>query len=135
MTHAYPRGLRGPALHDVMLVFAWFVALFVIDVAQVRLMLLVAIPLVLAWGIVTLHFPSRVAIDDAGVTFFHYGRAHRFAWSEVTRVRVRRFAMRDRVLVRIDPSDALRGRYWLLDSIRDFDTLVTALEARARPGA
>jgi hypothetical protein len=92
---------------------------------------LVAIPCVLAWGFVTLHFPSAVTIDDAGIAFTRYRRTHRFAWSDVTSVRVRRFLVRDRVMVRIAPASAWRGRYWILESIDGFDALVAELEKRA----
>jgi hypothetical protein len=131
MTYAYPRGLRGPAVHDAMLVAAWFVILFLGDVAVLRFSLLLATPVVLAWGVVTLHFPSRVDVDDEGVAFFHYRRVHRFAWKDVARVRVRKFLVKDRVLVRLEPSAAWRGRYWIVDSIEGFDALVAAFEARA----
>jgi hypothetical protein len=131
MTHTYPGGLRSPVFADAVLVFAWLVAWFVIDVAAVRVALLAAIPIVLAWGAATLHMPARVDVDDDGVTFHRYGRAHRFAWQDVTRVRVRRFVVRDRVLVRIDPSGPWRGRYWLLDAIDGFDDLVRQLESRS----
>ena len=95
------------------------------------LLLGIAIPVVLAWGVITLHFPSGIEIDDHGVTFRGYGRVHHYAWSGVRRVRVRRFVMRDRVLVRITPSSPLAGRYWIVDSIGGFDSLVRALEERA----
>ena len=125
--HAYPRGIRGPALKDVMLVLAWFVFLFLVEPSPFRTLMLGAIPLVLA----TLHFPSRVDVDAEGVSFAGYGRAHRFAWNGVTRVRVRRFLVKDRVLVRIEPSTPWRGRYWVVDSIEEFEGLVRELEGRA----
>jgi hypothetical protein len=130
MIHAYPGGVRSPAFADGVLVFAWLVALFVVDVTAVRIPLLVAIPVVLLWGWATLHMPARVDVDDDGVAFHRYGRVHRFAWRDVARVRVRRFLVRDRVLVRIEPSGPWRGRYWLLDSMRGFDDLVRRLESR-----
>ena len=91
----------------------------------------VGAPLVLAWGAVTLHFPSRVELTADGISFHRYGRAHAFAWKDVRGVRVRRFLVGDRVLVRILPSSPWRGRYWILESIDRFDDLVRALEARA----
>ena len=48
----------------------------------------------------------------------------------MTRVRVRRFLVKDRVLVRVEPHGALRGRYWIDDRIEGFDALVAAFEAR-----
>ena len=137
MTHAYPRGLRGAGAQDAVLVVAWVAFLFLPDVpAGVRALLLGAIPIVLVWGGVTLHFPSEVAIDEAGVTFARYGRAHRFAWKDVARVKVRRFLVKDRVLVRIEPTGgAWRGRYWLLDSMSEFEEAVRELERRGRARA
>jgi hypothetical protein len=133
MTHEYPPGLRGPAAQDAVLVVAWVAFLALVDVpVGVRGLMLAAIPIVLGWGAVTLHFPSRVEMDSEGVTFARYGRAHRFAWKDVRRVKVRRFLVRDRVLVRIEPSAAWSGRYWIVDSMGDFEGVVRELEGRAR---
>lgn len=93
--------------------------------------LAIAAAAVLAWGIFTLHFPSKVELTDVGVAFFGYGRVHRFRWSSVERVKVRRFLVRDRVLVRLGPSPAWRGRYWIVDGIDGFDALVSELERRS----
>jgi len=95
----------------------------------------VAIPCTVAWSVVTLHLPSRVDIDAAGISFSAYGRRHSFAWSEIERIRVRRFMVRDRVLVRIEPARPWRGRYWLTDSMQGFDALVRELENRGRARA
>lgn len=84
-----------------------------------------------AWGIATLHHPSRVELTPDAISFSAFGRTHVFAWSDVTRVRVRRFAVRDRVLVRITPASALRGRYWLTDALDGYDALVEELARRA----
>ena len=68
-------------------------------------------------------------IDEEGIRFARYGRAHRFAWKDVERVSVRRFLVRDRVLVRIEPSGgAWRGKYWILESIDGFDRAVRDLQ-------
>jgi hypothetical protein len=131
MTHEYPPGLRGAVAPDLVLVGAWVAFLFLPDVPlPVRTLMLVAVPIVLAWGAATLHFPARIAIDDRGITFARYGRVHRFAWNDVARVKVRRFLVKDRILVRIEPSGVWRGRYWIFDSISGFEDLVRALERR-----
>ena len=96
------------------------------------LALAAAIPVTIAWSVLTLHLPSRVVTDDDGIVFSAYGRAHRFAWRDIQRIHVRRFVVRDRVLVRILPSSPLRGRYWLLDSIGGYDAAVRTLEQRGR---
>ena len=92
--------------------------------------LAIATAAVLGWGIFTLHFPSKVELTDEGVAFFGYGRVHRFSWSAVHRVKVRRFLVKDRVLVRLGPSPAWRGRYWIVDGIDGFDALVSELHRR-----
>src|SRR5262249_39693629 len=93
--------------------------------------LALACAVVLSFSIATLHFPWRVDLTDDAIAFHGYGRAHRFAWRAVERVRVRHFLTRDRVLVRISPSRAWRGRYWIVSSIDGYETLVRELEARA----
>jgi hypothetical protein len=99
---------------------------------KLALALGIAIPIVLAWGFLTLHFPSSVAVDELGIAFHGYGRVHRFPWSEVRKVSVRRFVVRDRVMVRIVPSPPWRGRYWVLDAIDGFDALLRALESHGK---
>ena len=86
----------------------------------------------IVWAFVTLHFPSRVEMDDEAIRFSAYGRSHVFAWRDVARVHVRRFLVRDRVLVRLAPATAWRGRYWLTDGLAGYDALVAELEKRAR---
>jgi hypothetical protein len=126
--HAYGRAAVG---EDIGLLAALGVAAWALPPGPLASALLIGVPLVLGWGVLTLHFPRRVEIDEAGVAFFAYGRVHRFAWSEVARVRVRRFLVRDRVMVAIAPAGAWRGRYWIRDSIDGYGALVAALEARA----
>ena len=132
--HRYPqpRGMLALAGQDVLLVAALTLLPLVGPHATLPIALFVAIPLVLGFSIATLHYPSRVEIDDEGICFARYGRVHRFVWREIDRIHVRHFLMKDRILVRIAPSTALRGRYWILDSIEGFAELVKAIEARSR---
>jgi hypothetical protein len=130
--YARARGVLALAGQDVLLVAALALLPLVSPHATLPAALFLAIPIVLGFGVATLHYPSRVELDDDGISFARYGRVHRFSWREIDRIHVRRFLMRDRVLVRISPSTALRGRYWILDSIEGFSELVQAIEARAR---
>jgi hypothetical protein len=127
------RWLTAIALRDAVLLAALGMSLVLRTHGTLALLLGVAIPVVLAWGLLTLHYPSAVELDDEGITFRAYGRAHAFPWRAVERVRVRRFLVKDRVLVRLSPAPAWRGRYWILDSLDGFDELVRALERRANP--
>jgi hypothetical protein len=90
---------------------------------------------VLVWGVLTIHFPSKVELDEDAVAFHGYGRSHVYAWRDVTRVRVRRFVTKDRVLVRMAPASPWRGRYWLTDALDGYDELVRELERRAERSA
>ena len=85
----YPRArwLTGVALQDLVLVAMLVIVLAWRPPGLLAIVLGIAIPVVLAWGFATLHFPSRVTIDDDGIAFHAYGRAHRFAWREVRAVR------------------------------------------------
>jgi hypothetical protein len=85
-----------------------------------------------SWGLVTLHNPSRVETSDDGIAFSAYGRTHAFRWRDIGAVHVRRFVVRDRVLVRFSPSSAWRGRYWVTDGLNDYEALVRELERRAK---
>ena len=133
MTFGYARSrfVTSVLANDLLLALVLIALALLRPPGKLSFALALAVPFVLAWGFLTLHFPSKVEMDDEGVAFFAYGRAHRFLWREVTRVHVRRFLVRDRVLVRINPSPPLRGRYWLLDSMQGYDALVAALESRA----
>jgi hypothetical protein len=85
---------------------------------------------VLAFNAITLHFPREIAIDETGIRFRAYGREHAYAWASC-RVKVRRFVVRDRLLVRIEDERGRRHNYWLLSRLRDFDALTSEISSRA----
>ncbi|HEV8321563.1 MAG TPA: hypothetical protein VG389_08115 [Myxococcota bacterium] len=100
-----------------------------------RLLMLLAVPAALLYGVLSLHHPTAVALDDEGITLSGYGRAHRFRWAEAApSIRLRGFLVRDRLLLRIGPSHPWRGRYWLTDRLQGYEALVAALQARSSPG-
>jgi hypothetical protein len=119
-----------PWLEDAVLLLALGVIVFVHPGAALAVPLAVAIVVALGWGYATLHVPSRVEITSEGVTFSRYRRTHTFAWRDVERLRLRRFLVSDRVLLRLSPAPPWRGRYWLRDSLRGYDALVRELESR-----
>jgi hypothetical protein len=133
VVHRYPRSrsILGLVGQDALLVVAPAVLALVDPRSPLSLALSCGAAIVLAVGVATLHHPSRVEVTGEGISFGRYGRVHRFPWRDVERIRVRRFLVGDRVLVRISPSTALRGRYWILDSIEGFPELLGAIEARA----
>lgn len=133
-TYAYPprEWLKRVVAEDAYLLLAIPLLVWLAPPAPFFTILVAAIPLVIGYRIATLHFPSRVVVDDAHVSFSAYGRIHRFAWSDIERVHVRRFLVKDRVLVRVAPSPPWRGRYWLTSDIDGYASLVAELEQRAR---
>jgi len=131
MLFAYPRPrwIARVVAQDALLVLALGFAAY--RGGPLGAVLGAAIVATAAWGLVTLHYPSRVETTADGISFSAYGRTHVFRWADVTRVHVRRFVVRDRVLVRLSPSTPWRGRYWLTDGLDGFDVLVQELERRA----
>lgn len=131
MIHAYPRARRIARIASDAVLAGVVVVILVarIDGPLARA-LLVAVPCVLAWGAITLNQPSVVEIDDDAITFRGWGRSHRYPWREIQAIRVRRFVVGDRVLVRIVPAPPLRGRYWIHESIGGYRNLVEALERK-----
>jgi hypothetical protein len=121
---------RRPWLDDALLLFAFCVVLVAEPSSALTKPLALGICLVTAWGYATLHVPSRVEITAEEVSFSRYGRTHVFAWREVERVRLRRFLVKDRVLVRLTPSSPWRGRYWLRDSLKGYEAVVREIESR-----
>lgn len=133
MTCAYPRARELAATATDLLLVLVVVAVLVLRLrGPLGVALATGIPCVLAWGALTLHFPRRVELDEEGISFSGYGHTHRYSWREVTVVTVRRFLVGDRVLVRLAPAPAWRGRYWLLDVMEGYPELLAALDARAR---
>ena len=135
MRHAYPRPRRIAAIATDLLLLMVAIAIPIMRPAgSLSIVLSIAVPCVLAWGALTLHYPRVVETDEHGIAFSAYGLVHRYAWSAVT-VHVRRFLVGDRVLVRVSPAPPWRGRYWILDVIDDFPALRAELEARVTPRA
>ena len=133
MIHGYPRARRVAWIATDALLLGMFVWQLVQPVGgNLAPLLAYAAPLLVVWNAITLHYPRSVVIDDRGVAFGAYGRAHRYEWSAIERVHVRKFLVRDRALVRILPSPPWRGRYWILSTIDGYEELLRALELHGK---
>jgi hypothetical protein len=119
-------------LEDGFLLIALLALLALHPSGALLMALAAAIPAVVVWSRLTLHRPTRVDIDEEGIAFAAFGREHRFAFRDVECILVRRFVLRDRVLVRIAPAPALRGRYWLRDSLHGYAAILAKLDERAK---
>lgn len=128
MIFSYARRLW---MEDLLLLLALLVVVALRPGGALSTPLAVGIAFALVWGFATLHVPSRIDISPSGVSFSRYGRTHTFVWRDVARVRVRRFLVRDRVLVRLLPSPPWRGRYWVGEGIEGYSEVVRELSAHS----
>lgn len=130
MRHVYPRARRIAAIATDLLLASVAIGIPLTRAAgSLTIVLSIAVPCVLLWGAITLHYPRVVEVDAEGIAFGGYGLVHRYTWSSVT-VHVRRFLVGDRVLVRISPAKPWRGRYWILDVMEGYPALLAELETR-----
>jgi hypothetical protein len=129
MIHRTPR-LRALG-EDVVLVTMPVLVLVVASPSAWLWLLAATGVVVLVFNVLTLHFPREIALDDDGIRFRAYGREHVYAWS-ACRLRVRRFLVRDRVLLRVEEVETGRShRYWLTTHLSDFDALLRAINQRS----
>ncbi|MBR0600594.1 hypothetical protein [Sinanaerobacter chloroacetimidivorans] len=75
--------------------------------------IITVIPLLLLSSFVAMNQPRRITDDGDNITFYGFFQKHAYKWSEIEFLRIRRFIMTDRVLVRIGKERVLGGRYWL----------------------
>jgi len=86
---------------------------------------------VLAFNAITLHFRGEIALDEESILFRAYGREHAYSL-RACRLRVRRFLVRDRVLLRVEEIESGKThRYWLTAHLSDYDALLRELGTRA----
>jgi hypothetical protein len=129
MIHRTP---RARALGEDLVLLAMPVLVLLITSPSPWLWLLATTGLVvLAFNAITLHFPREIDLDERGIRFRAYGREHAYTWT-ACRLRVRRFLVRDRVLLRVEEIDSGKThRYWLTARLSDYDALLRELGTRA----
>ena len=79
-------------------------------------MMAVFIPLLLAIEFYTLNEPTKITDDGEYITFYAFSRKHAYKWQEMTQLKVKQFAMSDKILVQIG-NKLLSGQYWINTSI------------------
>ena len=57
--------------------------------------------------------PSKVEVDEKGITFSAYSKAHHYEWSEIRKFRCKPLASGTKMFVRINEAGIFRGRYWV----------------------
>ncbi len=57
--------------------------------------------------------PSKVEIDDKGITFSAYKKNHHYEWSEIRKFKCKPLASGTKMFIRINEAGIFRGRYWV----------------------
>lgn len=82
--------------------------------------------------VVALAHPESISVDDQGIALSSFGRTQTFAWSEVTRFRIKRLAS-GTFYLRINEGGLFKGRYWIpMHKFPDREALTQALLLRQR---
>jgi hypothetical protein len=75
--------------------------------------LLIVMPILLISSLIAMNQPHLITDDGEILTFYGFFQRHEYKWSEIQFLRIRRFIMSDKVLVRIGKERLLGGRYWI----------------------
>lgn len=87
--------------------------------------IIMVIPFLLINALGASNHPYRVTDDGEKLIFHGFLLKHSYFWSDITFLRIRRFLMTDRILIRIGKQGLLRGRYWIdVDSLLGSDELI-----------
>lgn len=57
--------------------------------------------------------PSKVEIDDKGITFSAYKKSHHYDWAEINKFKSKPLSSGTKMFVRINDAGIFRGRYWV----------------------
>ena len=67
-----------------------------------------------AWNaFVSRSSPSKVILEEDGITFFSYGRTTKYLFDEIQIFRVKDFRYSGKMFVRINNYNMFKGRYWI----------------------
>jgi hypothetical protein len=93
--------------------------------------IVIAIPILLAYSVLTVNQPTKVTDDGETIALYAFGRKHEYAWNDVKTLKVKRFIMTDKVLLQIGEYRMQGGRYWLeLGAFEDGEELFNKLVSR-----
>lgn len=57
--------------------------------------------------------PSKVEVDEKGITFSAYKKSHHYDWAEVRKFKCKPLASGTKMFVRINEAGIFKGRYWV----------------------
>lgn len=92
-------------------------------------MIITVLPLLLIMELWAINQPSKITDDGKYITFYAFGRSHRYKWDEIESLKLTTFPFNDRIYIRIGDNKALKGRYWInLNSMKDSRELVEKMK-------
>lgn len=71
------------------------------------------LPVLLLFEVFALNQPTKIIDDQEKISFHAFGQSHVFRWAELEYLKIKRFPLTSKILLRIGPNRFLRGRYWL----------------------
>lgn len=75
--------------------------------------LVILLPVLLLFEVFALNQPTKIIDDQEKISFHAFGQSHAFRWAELDYLRIKKFPLTTKILLRIGPNRFLRGRYWL----------------------
>ena len=97
--------------------FALAIFLFLTQISALSPLLLAFIALVTGYTalntFVVRTYPSQIILEEDGISFFAYGKATKYRFSEIERFMAKDWRGSGRMYIRINDSTLFRGRYWL----------------------
>lgn len=75
--------------------------------------LVILLPVLLLFEVFALNQPTKIIDDQEKISFHAFGQSHAFRWADLDYLKIKKFPLTTKILLRIGPNRFLRGRYWL----------------------
>lgn len=93
-------------------------------------LVIIVVPVILLSSLVALNQPDKITDDEEIISFYGFGREHRYRWADIKFLKVKEFIFTDRILLRIGEPRVLGGRYWMnVDSLENGKQLLEKLKS------
>lgn len=112
-TGKYLLSSLGPVLLMSFLLVASIIAYFDNPKNLIYQSLVMLLPVLLLFEVFALNQPTKIIDDQEKISFHAFGQSHAFRWADLEYLKIKRFPLTTKILLRIGPNRFLRGRYWL----------------------
>lgn len=91
-----------------------------------------------AWNdFVSISNPEKVVISDDFISFYAFGREHKYPLSDISQFRVREFPTSGKIFLRVNNANIFKGRYWLHTKMfsdgKELFTIIRDMEFKIHP--